>query len=128
VQNSPSHALSRGFINLGWVYADLQLKHIREAIGAGHAWWWKQGKGFISIWEDEEGEDHEPGIQLIACPLIDLGDMLADYRKLMGMMGYPSAGWVAPNQPEVLSCLEKAGFERSWDVSLYIYELRSQEG
>ncbi len=128
VLNSPTHALSGGFINLGWVYADLQLKHIREAIGEGHAWWWKQGRGFISIWEDQEGDEHEPGVQLLACQVTDLGEILADCRRLMGEMGYQSAGWVAPNQPEVLSQLEKAGFERSWDVSLYIYELRSQEG
>jgi GNAT superfamily N-acetyltransferase len=125
VLGSQTNALSSGLINLGWVFADLQLKHIQEAIQEGHAWWWMDGLGFISIWEDREDDEHSPGIQLVACPVSELLDLLVDYRQLMGALGYKSAGWVAPNQPEVLSSLEKAGFQRSWDVSLYIFELRS---
>jgi len=124
VTSSPLHALSSGLINLGWVYANPRLKHIYEAIRDQHAWWWKGGLGFLSIWEDEESEEREPGIELVACEVGNLEAMLSDYRHLVGEIGYHSAGWVAPNQSEVLSCLEKAGFQRSWDVSLYIYELR----
>ena len=127
VTGNPIHVLSRGLINLGWVFADPQLKHIQEAVHEGHAWWWRDGLGFISIWEDEEDDDHAPGIQLMGCSLSDLPELLTDYRRLMGEFGYKSAGWVAPNQSGVLSSLEKAGFERSWDVSLYIYELRSSD-
>lgn len=125
VLSNPTHALSWGLINLGWVYANPQIKHIQEVIGNQHAWWWRDGLGFLSTWEDEEDGEHNPGIQLIACPTDELFELLMDYRRLMGMLGYHSPGWVAPNHPEVLACLEKAGFERSWDVSLYIYELQS---
>jgi GNAT superfamily N-acetyltransferase len=127
VTRSPTHALSKGLINLGWVYADPQLKYIQEAISDGHAWWWRDGLGYISIWEDEEDDDRAPGIQIIGCSLSDLQEILIDYRRLMGEIGYKSAGWVAPNQPEVISSLEKAGFERSWDVSLYVYEMGSKD-
>jgi len=48
---------------------------------------------------------------LLACSTNDLLEVLMDYRHLMGEMGYPSAGWVAHNQPIVLSALEKAGFQ-----------------
>jgi GNAT superfamily N-acetyltransferase len=125
VQASPTHALSSGLINLGWVYGTPQQKHIQQAIQEGHAWWWRDGLGFISIWEDDEDEESAPGIQLVGCPIDKLVDLLQDYRYLMGMQGYPSAGWVAPNQPEVIAAVEKTGFERSWDVSLYIYELHA---
>jgi len=125
VNNSHTHALSSGLINLGWVYANLQLNHIQETIQKKRAWWWKDGSGFLSIWEDEESEGREPGIELIACDVNDLPELLADYRRLMGTIGYNSAGWVAPNQPDVITCMEATGFERSWDVSLYIYELRA---
>jgi GNAT superfamily N-acetyltransferase len=128
VLSSPTHALSSGLINLGWVYADPQLKHIQEAIQQGHAWWWREGLGFISIWEDEGDEDHQPGIELMACQMENLSDLLMDYRRLMNKIEYKTAGWTAPNQPEVLSLLEKGGFQRSWDVSLYIFELRASEG
>ncbi|MFZ2096260.1 MAG: GNAT family N-acetyltransferase [Anaerolineales bacterium] len=123
--NNPVHALSRGLINLGWVYADPQLKHIQEAAKEGHAWWWRDGQGFISIWEDEEEGERQPGIEIIACRLNDIEGLLKDFRNLMGDLGYKSVGWVAPNHPEVISSLEKAGFERSWDMSLYAYELNA---
>ena len=126
VLGNPMHDLSWGLINLGWVYADPQPKYIQEAIGEGHAWWWKGGEGFLSIWEDREDDGHAPGIQLVACPVDDLLDLLVDYCRLMGEMGYNSAGWVAPNQPEVLNCLEQVGFQRSWDVSLFVFELKSE--
>jgi GNAT superfamily N-acetyltransferase len=127
VAASPSHALSSRLINLGWVYADLQVKHIQEATGNKHAWWWRGEKGFISIWEDDEDDDRQPGIALLACQISDLTDVLMDYRRCMGRLGYKSAGWVAPNQVEILTALEKSSFARSWDVSLYVYELRSAE-
>lgn len=125
--SSPTHALSRGLINLGWVYADSQLKYIQETIREGHAWWWRDGLGYISICEDEEDDDRAPAFQLVGCSMLNLQQILIDYRRLMGEIGYKSAGWVAPNHPEVISALEKAGFERSWDVSLYIYEMGSKD-
>jgi GNAT superfamily N-acetyltransferase len=126
LSDNPTHALSAGLINLRWVFADPQLKYVQEVINNKHAWWWRSGAGFISIWEDEEDGEHEPGIELIACGLDDIPGLLMDYRRLMGDMGYKSAGWVAPNHPEVIAWLEKTGFERTWDKSLYIYELRSK--
>jgi ribosomal protein S18 acetylase RimI-like enzyme len=125
VSNSQTHALSRGLINLGWVYANPQQKHFQEAIDEGHAWWWKGGVGYISIWEDEDEGERDPGIELLACPVDMLADILMDYRRLMGQVGYKTAGWTAPNQPEVISALEKAGFQRSWDISLFVYELKT---
>jgi GNAT superfamily N-acetyltransferase len=128
VLGSQTHALSSGLINLGWVYAEPQIKHIQDAVQYKHAWWWKDGLGFISIWEDDEDGDHQPGIELLACQMCDLSELLADYRRLMYKIGYKTAGWTVPNQPEVLSLVEKSDFQRSWDVSLYIYELRSSDG
>ena len=125
VLESPAHALSSGLIDLGWVFGSPQIKHIQEAIGKKQAWWWRDGAGFISTWEDEE--EHALGVQLLASSLSDLPELLKDYRKLVGEGGYKKAGWTAPNRPEVIASLEKAGFERSWDKSLYVYELKEKE-
>jgi ribosomal protein S18 acetylase RimI-like enzyme len=127
VLHSQTHALSGGLINLGWVYGDLQLKHLVEVVGDKHAWRWRDRTGFISIWEDDEDDVPQPGIELIACQMSDLPELLLDYRRWMNKIGYTSPGWIAPNQPELLPVLEKAGFTRSWDKSLYIYELRSSD-
>ena len=127
LQLSQTHACSAGLINLGWVFGDPQIKHIEEVIGYQHAWWWHGRAGFISILEDDEGEEREPGIQLLACSISQLDELLLDYRKLMGDIGYKSAGWTAPNDPQVIGSLEKTGFERTWDKSIYAYELKSVE-
>ena len=124
VNHSQTHALSRRLINLGWVFAEPQLKHFQETIESKHAWWWKGQVGYLSIWEDEEDGEIDPGIQLLACPVDKLEEILMDYRRLMGEVGYRTAGWTAPNQPQVISALEKAGFRRSWDISLYVFELK----
>jgi GNAT superfamily N-acetyltransferase len=125
VIESQLHALSSGLINLEWIYADPQIKHIEQAIDESHAWWWRDGLGFLSIWVDEDEDEHAPGIQLMACPLSNLEELLMDYRRLTAAEGYKTAGWTAPNRPEVIPVLEACGFERSWDVSLYIFELKA---
>jgi len=48
--------------------------------------------------------------------------MLNDYRRLAGGMGYRQAAWMAGLDPELLARLDRAGFERTWDSSLYIFE------
>ncbi len=124
ISESPLHALSAGMINWGWVFGYPRLSQIQEAIGFSHAWWWRDGTGFISIFEDDEDGEPQPGVQLLACSLSDLAEMLKDYRLLMGEAGYKTIQWMAPNHPQVISSLEKSGFERAWDKSLYLYELR----
>ena len=71
-----------------------------------------------------EDEVRNRGFSLWGVPVDSLEELLVDYRRLMGEVGYQSAGWVAPNNPEVLPVLERAGFQRSWDKSLYVYELK----
>ena len=126
VLSSQTHALSSGLMNLDWVFADPQIKHFQDTIEEGHAWWWRENLGFIAIWEDEDDKERTPGIQLLACPIDKLGELLLDYRRLMDTLGYQSAEWTAPNHPEVISALEGAGFERSWDISMYVYEHRDK--
>ncbi len=124
VMTSPSHRLSHGLINLAWVYANPQLKHVQEAIEKGHAWWWRDGAGFLSTWEDDDDGVFFPGIQLLGCRVEKLKDILLDYRREMGKIGYATADWVAPNEPDSIQAVQEAGFERVWEISLYIYELR----
>ncbi len=122
---SETLGLAQGLVDLGWVWVEPKLKHIQSAVQAKHAWWWRDGLGFLAIYEDVDDDEREPGIQLLACPVSHLPELLTDYRTLMGMMGYDHQIWVAPNRPAVLSALEQAGFERGWDKSLYIYELKA---
>lgn len=127
VQSSATHAMSAGLVNLEWVYANPQIKHLRQVINHQQAWWWRNGAGFLSFWVDEEDELSLVGVQLVGCSLGDLADLLHDYRILANDLGHESANWVAPNQPDVIMSMDKAGFERDWDKSLYIYELKSSE-
>ncbi len=123
IETSEMFALASRMVKLGWVYGDLKLKDIQESIDKGRAWWWRGRSGLLTIFEDEEDGELSPWIQLLACPLSSLEDMLADYRRLMSASGYKYAYWMAPNHAEVISTAEKTGFAQSWDISFYIYEL-----
>jgi GNAT superfamily N-acetyltransferase len=78
VLESPVHSLSSGLINLTWIFANPQMKHLQQAAKDKHAWWWRGGRGFISIWVDDDDGENYPGIQLIACPVNELTDLLRD--------------------------------------------------
>lgn len=49
-------------------------------------------------------------------------ELLQDYRKFAGQLGFLQAGWIAPLQPEIEFKLQQAGFQRDWDASLYLFE------
>ncbi len=125
-ESSEMFNLASRMVNLGWVYGDLQLKHIQATIDKGRAWWWRCRSGILTTSEEEEDGELSPWVQLLACPLSSLEEMLTDYRRLMSASGYKHAYWMAPNHPEVISTAEKAGFAQSWDISFYIYELREE--
>ncbi len=125
VSDSPTHALSACLINMGWMFGSPRLKHIEDEIGNKQAWWWRNSSAFLAIFEDEEDDETEAAVQLMACSVDDLANLLADYRKLIGQIGVKTASWMAPNHPQVIASLEKAGFERTWEHSLYIFELKS---
>ncbi len=115
--------LTAGLFDLGWRWARPATSDLKKVIEAQLIWWWRGRQGLLALWQDDE----EPGymhIFTILCPVEQLTELLLDTRRLMAQIGKEKAGWGSPAQPEAQAALKRAGFERSWDKSLYIYELK----
>lgn len=121
-RSSASLSLSHGLMDLGWQWTQPTQALINAAIQRGRAWWWRERQGALFITEDTDEDGAKmPIVQLLACLVESLEDMLLDYRHLSGALGYKMAGWTAPLDAGLQPVLEKAGFERTWDAAVFIY-------
>lgn len=121
--HSASFRWANCLLDLGWRWAKLNPEHLQEPIDENHVWWWRNRQGLLGIWLDDEDEEQRPQILMAISEDNKLGELLLDYRRLAHRLGKPNVGWTAPVHPVVESALKQAGFERSWDGSIYIYEL-----
>ena len=124
VRQSPTFRLGHSLLDIGWRWAGLNASHLQKALDEKQIWWWRDKQGLLGFWLDEEDEELRPQILLALCPIDQLVDLLLDYRRLAAQLSKNQAGWAAPVNPQVESALQQAGFERSWDLSLYIFELK----
>lgn len=121
---SPSLALTAGLMDYGWQWGRPAAQPIAAAAGRSQAWWWQGRSGLLAARRDEDEGETRLAVQLLACRLEDLERLLLDYRRLAASAGYPQAYWLAPLRQELAPALQAAGFERTWDASLYVYEKR----
>jgi ribosomal protein S18 acetylase RimI-like enzyme len=122
-KESPGMALGFGLMDLGWKWGAPKAEYISKAVEKQRALWWRGGKGWLVV-REEEGEEGEriPTIQLVACSLEDLGECLQDFRGWAAARESGRVKWFAPVRPEMEPVLEAAGFQRQWEDSLFIYE------
>jgi GNAT superfamily N-acetyltransferase len=122
---SPGLALSAGLWDLGWEWAAPTRIFLARAVERQLAFWWRKDRGLLVLRIDEDEDDPlspAPFVQILGCSLVDLPDLLQDYRRLAAGMGFRQAGWVAPLDPGLQVNLAAVGFERTWDSSVYIFE------
>jgi GNAT superfamily N-acetyltransferase len=126
-QRSPLFALCNRLIYQDWYWGELTTGRFEAIIQREQAFWWLAEDGDVSgllciaIDEDEE-EGRRPSIQLLACREADLPDLLMDYRRLAGEMGFERAEWMAPEKEAILTVLNGAGYESDWENSLLLFE------
>ena len=116
------HTLLGSYLDAGWAYCTIDESIVQEAIKRKHAWWWRDHQGLLMIFEEVDGEEKQPFIQGIACRRNELTDLLLDYRGLCGDLGYQKAYWSANLNLELREYLDKAGFQRGWDKSIFLFE------
>ena len=123
---NPSLSLTGGLIDGGWKWAAPCLEMVDAALSNGRAWWWRDKTGLVTVWEmDESGEERMPVIQMLACGLGDLADLLLDYRRLAGGLGYAQAAWFVPISQDLSSLLKKTSFQPYWEDSLFVFERKN---
>ena len=121
-RRSPSQTASGGLMDLGWRYAPPRAKYLAAAVERGLAWWWGGGEGLLTARIDEDDElGNAPTIELLACPLETIPQILLDLRRLAASLGYSQAAWMAPLLASLLNELEAAGYRRTWEDALYIF-------
>jgi GNAT superfamily N-acetyltransferase len=123
---SPAYQLSFGLFDLLWQWASLENAFLAEAVRRERAWWWKGKRGLL-ISRDDFDHDQKPlpYLQLLACSIHDIADMLLGYRSLAARLGFDQAGWIAPLHPDLLPLLESTGFIRRWETAIFIFELKA---
>lgn len=120
VRQSPP--LAYGMLDLAWKWAVPTVEALAGAAQAGRAWWWEGGVGLLTMWEDYDGEEEQPLIQLLACPPERVADCLQDFRCLAASLGYRRAFWTAPVDTGLLQHIEAAGYSSDWSETVYLYE------
>jgi GNAT superfamily N-acetyltransferase len=134
LRQSPSMVPLHQLIDLGWKWCSPEEQLVQDSITAGRAWWWTgsdpgTAQGVLLISQDDDG----PGKPIFAnicglhCPPASLQAFLLDFLRLAARQGYAGAGWVLPENAELRSAVEAAGFRRSWDGALRLYEKRRQQ-
>jgi GNAT superfamily N-acetyltransferase len=122
ILESPFNQINQGLMDHGWKWSRLSALYLRKAITQNKAWWWRGRQGLVIYRDESEGKRRYPLIQLLACPWESLEDCLLDYRRKGAVSGHESVGWLAPLHSELHLVLTAAGFERTWDDSLIIFE------
>lgn len=121
---SPLRLYTGGLMDLGWQWATPSVEHIRQAVSQEQAYWWQDQRGVLVMTQDDERLQRTSLIRLIACHMVDLVEILQDYRRLAGRLRFDQVGWIAPLQKDIELLLNQAGFQRDWDSALYIFERR----
>lgn len=121
--SNPLYDYWAGFIDLGWQWMPLERDILAQKIQAGQAYCWRGLKGLIVLGEDDDDSGQKFAVlQYVSCPVELLKELLHDFRSLAGRLGYEKASWIAPVQPVIETSLAQAGFERAWEISLYLFE------
>jgi GNAT superfamily N-acetyltransferase len=117
-----------GLLDIGWTWTDPALEIIQPTLEKGLAWWWKgstkkPSEGLCLILLDPEAEESSAQwiIQGLDCPMEHLVEFLRDLRCLAHARGGGAISWNLANRPELIQAAQAAGYQRAWDLSLYIY-------
>jgi GNAT superfamily N-acetyltransferase len=126
-RRSPLFTLFNEMFYEDWYWGELTTRRVEAIIQREQAFWWLGENGEIAgllclaIDKDEE-EGQRPYIQLLACSETDLPDLLTDYRRLAGELGFERLEWMAPEKEAILQVLRSAGYQTDWENSLYLFE------
>lgn len=131
LQDSPLFALGGRLVYLDWYWGGLYPERLEEIVRREQAFWWLDRAGAvrgllgIAIDEDDESGRH-PFVQVLGCEQCDLPELLLEYRRLAGLLGFERAEWLAPDVQSIKAALQGAGYQSDWESSLYLFEKRPQ--
>ena len=107
---------------MGWQWQEPGLENLAASAANKQAWWWHDRDGLLTVWVDEDDDERTLSLKLAACPAEDSKDLLMDYRRLGAQLGYAEVRAMLPVDSPIVQILELAGYHRTWENSLFIYE------
>jgi GNAT superfamily N-acetyltransferase len=131
LKSSAAFGMNLGLLDLGWTWSAPAREIVRRTLEDGLGWrrlpssGEREGKPhehvFITV--DPEAAEGPPQwvIQGLGCPEDQLTQLLHDLRCLAHMQGAGSVSWNLVPRPELTAAAGAAGYERAWDMSLYLY-------
>jgi hypothetical protein len=120
--------LFSGLFNLGWQYAPPRPEYFLENVWEVRGFWWNGREGLAAVYLDEDDETGQVTLTAtaLACKRDDFGNMLRDLARLAGRESCAEAAIMGPLVNGPLPEIEAAGYRRSWDDSIFIYEKESE--
>lgn len=124
VINNPLQTWGVNFINQGWQWLPISKELLISLIQKQNIYWWINQQALLVMGEDidEDSEEKYALIRWLACDAKNLIPFFSEIRTFSAMLGYPKVGWIAPINPLITQNLLNAGYENSWDFSLYLFE------
>jgi predicted PurR-regulated permease PerM/GNAT superfamily N-acetyltransferase len=116
-----------GFVNYGWQWSTFNAARASEFIARQRAWWWKDRRGLLLLYDDEHKGEPSLEVGLIAAPMHQLTEFLADAGRLAGELGAKRLAWTAPHIPGVTEAAFNAGLARESEATMWVFE-RSHPG
>jgi GNAT superfamily N-acetyltransferase len=121
-KNSTSTKITGPFMDMGWQWQEPDAVGLMKNEDGAQVYWWHNKEGLLATWMDEENDEKTFSLKLAACPAEDLSALLMDFRRVGGKHGVPEVRAMLPINTDIGKVLEEAGFHRTWDKSLFIYE------
>jgi len=111
-------------MDISWQAVTPNETNLRELLDwpDGRVLWWRDRKGLLCLWEDDEYNPPCPIIALAASENADLSALLLDARRYAHQNGFGKIVINARLDPQMDAALVAAGFARENDDSNYEYE------
>jgi GNAT superfamily N-acetyltransferase len=111
-----------GFVNYGWQWSQFNAARAAEFVSRQRAWWWKDRRGLLLVYDDEHKGAPSAEVGLIAVSLHLLPEFLTDLGRLVNELGAERIAWTAPSIPGVTEAAFKAGLTRESEATMWVFE------
>ncbi len=120
---NPARAVLGDWIDLYWERVPARAQYLEPMIERGRVWWWRGRQGLLAAYEetDDESNQLQLYISLLACQAAAITPLLLDARRLAASLDYAELRWSAPLNPALMPALEAGGFSRAWEGSTFLY-------
>lgn len=120
------------FDSQGWVWQELTDQQLRTYAGAGRVWGIRAGQGLsglavLSTPEPDPADKEELWVGYIDGTRDGLPQTLRELRRLAHERSQPTVRGHFSALPRVFEALEEAGYVRTWEGEIWVYEVRISE-